>query len=137
MVIYPVPFFFGYGEALILSAVLVPKLMRSKKVFIIAFTISLITAIIGFIISSNKNVLRIPNSYDFLYVPIVYMVCYNLLRVLYIKIYNCEPTYNRSSWYDPGDGRRQNWLDVIVYVVPIFISLGFPIILTVVKSDLT
>ena len=137
MVIYPVPFFLGYGEALILSAVLVPKLMRSKKIFIIAFTISLITAITGFIISSNKNVLRIPNSYDFLYVPIVYMICYNLLRLLYIKIYNREPTYNRSSWYDPEDGRRQNWLDVIVYVIPIFVSLGFPIILTALRLKLT
>ena len=39
---------------------------------------------------------------------LAYIICYAALRHVYVRIYNIEPTYNRMSWFDPEDNRRQN-----------------------------
>jgi len=62
---------------------------------------------------------------DAMFSPFIYVVSYGLLRFLYKKIYNREPIYNRMSWYDLDSRRKQNLLDVIVAVVPIFFSALF------------
>lgn len=61
--------------------------------------------------------------------PFLYIILYALLRKLYKKLYEVEPTYYRASWYDPEERRRQNWLDVIVAIMPGFISITFPILI--------
>lgn len=54
--------------------------------------------------------------------PFFYVSTYGLLRQLYKSIYKREPTYYRASWFDPEDNRKQNWLDVFVYIGSMTIS---------------
>lgn len=87
----------------------------------------LFTALIA-IYPLTKIIEGIPHSgnlreTDFLFLPFFYLSAYGLLRQLYKSIYNREPTYHRMSWYDPEDGRKQNWLDFFVYVGSMVISI--------------
>jgi len=65
-----------------------------------------------------------------------YIICYAGLRHVYIRKYSIEPTYNRISWFDPDDGRRQNWLDVVVFVIPLLLSFIIPLMIVSWKSKL-
>lgn len=65
------------------------------------------------------------SSYSF-WNPFVYIALYGVLRYLNISIYHREPTYNKASWYDPSEGRKQNTLDVLVHLLPMGVSLIFP-----------
>ncbi|MFL5766002.1 MAG: hypothetical protein ACJ77K_18805 [Bacteroidia bacterium] len=55
------------------------------------------------------------------FMPFIYVASYGLLRSLYKRIYRREPTYCRSSWYDPDEKRDQNALDIVVFILPILL----------------
>ncbi len=70
------------------------------------------------------------NTWDGLLGPFAYVASYASLRFLYKRILRREPTYMRGSWYDWEEGRRQDWFDVAVHVLPWMIALAVPVLLT-------
>ncbi|WP_224490964.1 hypothetical protein [Robertkochia flava] len=122
--------------SLVLTGILVVlgfmKLLRSNRILLILTPISLVVGLWGMLISGVKTETINGNGAEFLIAPFVYLSSYSLLRMLYKKLYKVEPTYNRFSWYDKEEGRKQNWLDVTVHILPMV--LGFfvaPIILAI------
>lgn len=130
----PFMLFLGLGATCVVGVLTSYKLMRNNKVLIGLMIVSLGMAISQVILSINENTFKRATLSDALYSPLVYVISYNSLRYVYIRMYGLEPTYNRMSWYDPKDGRRQNWFAVVVYVAPLFLSLGFPILLAILKK---
>ena len=74
---------------------------------------------------------HIGSETDFLWGPFLYVLTYYLARRMYKSHYKMEPTYNRDSWYDPEEGREQNWADVSVAIFPIIIALLSPILIPI------
>lgn len=70
------------------------------------------------------------NKYDAFLAPGVYVGLFALLRAVYKRIHRTEPTWFPLSWFDPVAGRRQNWMDVITYAVPMMLSMIVPIWIT-------
>lgn len=119
----------GLGFTTLISVMGFMKLFRSNKTIQILLVITVLIGMIGIYFRTNLTELPHGNAADSLWGPFVYIALYGILRYLYIQIYKREPTYNKSSWYDPEDGRRQNWLDVAVYIIPMISSIGIPIII--------
>lgn len=92
--------------------------------------------LITFAISLLSIFIRTPEA-AMLSGAFVYTACYAALRYLFKPKYQMEPTYYRSSWYDPDEGRMQNWFDVVVFVVPLFLSFMIPFALIILKSNMT
>ena len=117
---------------LILTGVLVTcgfmKLLRSNRVLFILTPIAFIIGLYGVLIRGAQTEMVNGNGSDFLLAPFVYISSYALLRMLYRKVYKVEPTYERYSWYDAEEGRKQNWLDVTVHILPMMLSFVVPII---------
>jgi uncharacterized membrane protein len=103
------------------------KLLRSNKVLIILLTITFPIAIFGLIIRGVNTEMVNGNAADMLLSPFIYVASYALLRLVFKRIYKMEPTYERYSWY--SDGRKQNWLDVIVHVIPLMLSFTLPFLI--------
>ena len=102
------------------------KKLRNNRALIILSITSFLLAIPGVLI-------KVPEA-AMLTGAFIYLISYSLLRYIYIKKYSFEPTYNKSSWYDANEGRRQNWLDVIVYVMPILLSMIVPVAIIIAKA---
>src|SRR5690242_2758192 len=82
----------------------ISKKLRSTRTLI---TLLIFTGIIGGIgiwIRGQRYEMANGNAADDLLMPFAYMVTYGLLRKLYKRIYQVEPTYNSSSWYDEKEG---------------------------------
>ncbi|MBS7566278.1 hypothetical protein KHS38_17860 [Mucilaginibacter sp. Bleaf8] len=131
----PFMLFLGCGVTCVAILMASNKVMRNNKALLGLLIVSLCMAIFQVLLSLHENTFKKPTLSDSFYSPLIYVVSYNSLRYAYVQAYGVEPTYNRSSWYDPEDGRSQNWLDVVVYAFPIFFSMGFPIILAVLKTQ--
>jgi hypothetical protein len=102
------------------------KKLRNDRLLTILLLITLFFGGLGMI-------LKTPEASMFIG-PFVYIGSYGLLRYAYLNKYKIEPTYNRTSWYDADEGRKQNWLDVITFVIPIVLSFILPLILVIAKS---
>jgi len=63
----------------------------------------------------------------------IQVISYACLRLLFKRKYHFEPTYNRSGWYDAEDGRRQNWFDVLVFIIPLMLSFVLPLVIIILK----
>jgi hypothetical protein len=126
--------FLGLGTTCIIGVLTSNKLMRNNKVLVGLLIVSIAMTISQIVLSIHEKTFKRATLSDALYSPLVYVIFYNCLRHAYLRIFGIEPTYNRMSWYDPEDGRKQNWLDVIVYITPFFLSLGFPILLAILKN---
>jgi hypothetical protein len=105
------------------------KLLRSNKTLFILSIITAVIGIYGILIRGVQTELVNGNGADFLIAPFTYITTYAFLRMLYKKIYKVEPTYARYSWYDAEEGRKQNWFDVSVYILPMMLSFVVPIII--------
>jgi hypothetical protein len=111
------------------------KLLRKRKWTNRLLIIAGVLASFQLLLSIIKDSLTAPILSDTLYGPITYMASYLLLRKVYMRIYKVEPTYNYGAWYDPADKRRQNWLDILVHVLPFLISITVAIQLAILKSS--
>lgn len=105
------------------------KLLRSNKVLIILLTITFPIAIFGLIIRGVNTEMVNGNAANMFLSPFIYVASYTLLRLVFKRIYKMEPTYERYSWYDYSDGRKQNWLDVIVHLIPLMLSFTLPFLI--------
>ncbi len=105
------------------------KKLRNDTTLIILLVVTGIIGGIGIWIRDPEYEIPKGNEADFLIMPFAYVVAYKLLRKLYKSIYKVEPTYNRSSWYDYEEGRKQNWLDLLVHIAPIIISGLTPLVI--------
>lgn len=105
------------------------KMLRSDKLLFILTVLSAIFGIIGLGLRSEATEMVNGNGATAMISPFVYIVSYAMLRWIYKKIYKMEPTYNRSSWYDHEEGRKQNWLDVIVHIIPMILCWVVPILI--------
>jgi hypothetical protein len=119
--------YIGYILTGLLAVLGFMKVLRNDKLIKRIIFIALVFATFGFFIRSKENDIGIGFAPAVFASPLVYILSYALLRYLYKSFYRVEPTYNRSSWYDDEDGRRQNWLDVLVHVLPMFIAIIFPL----------
>lgn len=54
--------------------------------------------------------------------PIIYISTYQLLRIIFKKMKGIEPAYEFAATYDFTDKRKLNFLDYIVFVVPMGLS---------------
>lgn len=102
------------------------RYLRNNKSLKIAALVTLPLAVLGLLLETPEAAMF---SGAF-----VQVVSYGSLRFLFKRKYNFEPTYNRMSWYDDKEGRRQNWFDVIVFVVPLILSFIVPLALTILKE---
>ena len=106
------------------------KKLRDNKVILMLLFPALLLAAFGLLIRSPELQQKGANSADFFISPLIYLLSYGTLRHIYKKQYGVEPTYNRSSWYDPEEGRKQNGFDVLVFILPVFIAAIFPVLIT-------
>jgi hypothetical protein len=119
-------FYVGLAPAFILFMLVSYKKLRNGHRLKILSVFSFILAILGLVIKT-------PEAASFS-ISFFYIISYAFLRYLYLRKYGLEPTYYNYSWYDAEEGRRQNWLDVIVYVVPIFFSFIASLALLIAKA---
>jgi hypothetical protein len=121
----------AWGVSILLTDL---KLMRNNKVRMSCMGLGLMMSGTQIILAIHEHTFtRVTNS-DALHMPLFYLTVYNCLRYAYIKVYGVEPTYNKASWYDPKDGRKQNWFDVVVFFIPLLLSLGFVPFLAILKK---
>lgn len=120
----------GFGLCSIFWLLGISKKLRSDKRILIALIASVVITIIGCIIYSDNYKMTGMNASNIYFGPLIYMITYSTLRYIYKKKYNQEPTYNKSSWYDYEEGREQYWLDLVVYISPIFLSVLIPIVIS-------
>jgi hypothetical protein len=118
----------GYSLTGLLFLMGLGKKLRNDNIIKISLIVSLIVAVIGFLIRSEQTKMAAGNAADSFYSPLVYIATYAGLRYLYKRRYRVEPTYNRSSWHDYKEGRRQNWLDVTVHLLPFMLALVIPML---------
>lgn len=104
------------------------KWLRNDRVLLILLLGTAFLAAFGFVgrVPENPRL----NTWDGLLGPFAYVASYTSLRYLYKRIFRREPTYMRGSWYDWEEGRRQDWYDVSVHLLPMIIGLAVPVILT-------
>ena len=119
-------FYIGCVPMLIVFILISYKKLRDNKSLKIAASITFPIAVLGLLLKTPEAAMF---SGAF-----VQIISYAGLRFLFKRKYNFEPTYNRMSWYDDEDGRRQNWLDVIVFVIPLISSFILPLALTIIKA---
>lgn len=108
------------------------KKLRKDRTLFVLLLISIPIAVSGLLLRSPEYQMKGANGADILLGPFVYIVMYGGLRYVYKKIYKREPTYNRSSWYDPEEKREQNIMDVFAHVFPLMGAVLLPIIITAV-----
>lgn len=118
--IIPILIFLGFVGA---------KKIRQKSYCTVFLIFAAIYCLIGVFLRSDSYQLPNINGADSFFSPLAYLLSYLLLRKVYLRVYKIEPTYYRTSWYDPNEGREQNWFDLLVYVTPIFIALLVPLII--------
>ena len=104
------------------------KWLRNDRRLAVLFILTGVLAVIGVVgrVPGNARL----NSADGLLGPLAYVASYALLRQAYKSIYRREPTYERASWYDREEGRKQNWFDVTVHILPMLIGMAVPLIVT-------
>ena len=104
------------------------KWLRNDRVLWALLLATAVLAVYGLLERVPENT-RL-NTWDGLMGPFAYVASYASLRYLYKHIFHREPTYMRGSWYDWEEGRRQNWFDVAVHVLPMMVALAVPVLLT-------
>lgn len=104
----------------------VDKRLRNDKTLLAAGAIALVIGIIGFLIRNESTSMARGNAADFLFGPFIYVLTYRILRKLYKRIYNVEPTYVWLSGYDVEDMRGVNLFDKVVYVLPLLLGMVLP-----------
>jgi hypothetical protein len=120
-------FYIGYIPTGILAVLGFMKVLRNDKLIKTTFILALLFAILGFFIGIKDDDIGSGFAPAVFAAPLVYILSFTLLRFLYKVLYRVEPTYNRASWYDEGDKRKQNWFDVLVHVLPMLLSFVFPL----------
>lgn len=118
----------GLALTIITALAGVDKRLRSDKTLLIVSIVALTIALFGFLIRSESTEMARGNAADFLFGPFIYVLSYGLLRRLYKSIYNIEPTYVWLSGYDAEDLRKVNFLDKVVYVLPLLLGMVLPFI---------
>ena len=105
------------------------KLLRSDRTLIILTVLTIPIGVFGLCLIGDNTEMVNGNGATTLVSPFIYITSYALLRMLYKRIYKMEPTYERFSWYDAEEGRKQNWLDVTVHILPMLLGFIVPIII--------
>jgi hypothetical protein len=104
------------------------KLLRNDRLIKRVIISAMLFATVGFFLEIKGDDIGSGFAPAVFAAPLVYILSYALLRNLYKALYRVEPTYNRASWYDHEDKRRQNWFDVLVHILRWLLSLAFPFI---------
>jgi hypothetical protein len=120
--------YIGFVPMFIVYMLIIYKKLRNYKSISFVACITFLIAIPGLFIT-------VPEA-GVLTGGLIYIICYAALRHVYVKIYNIEPTYNRMSWFDNEDNRRQNWLDVVVFIMPLVLSFIIPLVIVILKSKM-
>ena len=118
----------GLALTIIIALAGIDKRLRSDRTLLFVGVIALTIGIVGFLIRSESTGMARGNAADFLFGPFIYVLSYGLLRKLYKSIYNVEPTYVWLSGYDAEDKRDVNFLDKVVYVLPLLLGMVLPFI---------
>jgi hypothetical protein len=121
-------FWIGLGLAGALELAGLELKLRDDVIITKVTVLTAILGVFGFALRSDALEMGAANAADWLWCPFIYITAYAFLRFLYKRTYHREPTYNRSSWYDPNDRRRQNSFDVAVHIVPIILSMSGPLL---------
>jgi hypothetical protein len=119
-------FYIGLVPMFVVFMLISYKKLRNDRLLKVSSIITLLFAIPGVLIRTPEAAMLMG--------AFVQVVSYAFLRYLFKRKYNFEPTYNRMSWYDHEEGRKQNWLDVIVFVVPTMLSFTIPLAIVILKA---
>jgi uncharacterized membrane protein YfcA len=119
-------FYIGCVPIFIIHILIFCKKLRNNKALKIAASVTFPFAVLGVLLKTPEAAMF---SGAF-----AQIISYAGLRFLFKRKYNFEPTYNRMSWYDNEEGRRQNWFDVIVFVIPLILCFIVPLALTIIKA---
>ncbi len=107
-------FFYGY------------KRFRNKTYFKFSIIISVITALIGLLISNAElliNQKSIISSSIFLFIPLISISCYYLFRLIHISIYNKEPKQMYYGNSGKGFNNGDFFYTIATFLLPIFIPI--------------
>jgi hypothetical protein len=118
----------GLALTVIIALAGVYKKLRTDKTLLVVGVAALTIGIVGFLIRSESTEMARGNAADFLFGPFIYVLSYGFLRKLYKSIYKVEPTYVWLSGYDAEDMRDVNFLDKVVYVLPLLLGMVLPFI---------
>jgi hypothetical protein len=105
------------------------KMLRSENVIKIVLVLAVVLAIFGVLLRNPQTKMTLGNAADTFFGPLIYILTYAFFRFTYRKKYGVEPTYNRASWYDPQEGREQNLFDLVVFIIPMVLSILVPLLL--------
>jgi hypothetical protein len=105
------------------------KLLRSDRTLIVLTILTIPIGVFGLYLRGDNTEMVNGNGSTYMISPFVYVTSFALLRMLFKSIYKMEPTYERFSWFDAEEGRKQNWLDVTVHIVPMLLSFVVPILI--------
>lgn len=123
----------GLALTIILALAGADKRLRSDRTLLVVGVVALTIGIVGFLIRSESTGVARGNAADFLFGPIIYVLSYGLLRKIYKSIYHVEPAYVWLSGYDAEDMRNVNFLDKVVYVLPLLLGMVLPFIGNVIE----
>lgn len=111
-----------YWGVLFLSVFL--GFLRSDRILFIHMALSCIMLYFGIkYFPLNLSCAGNENGAGFLFGPIVFVVCYSLLRMFYKKIFNFEPDIEAYSGYSSRDKRGLNFMDYLTLFIPTVLSV--------------
>lgn len=115
--------------------VIYAKLHRKKYVLGSLFFFGVVFAVIGLKLHSyTEYQMNDGHAASTFFAPLIYILFYQILRLLAKKITGVEPAYEYASSYDNVDNRKLNALDYIVFVLPFLLAVFSPSIIEVIKN---
>lgn len=121
----------GLSLSLLTGVLTMRNLVRSSKRIKYALMITGVLALIGLVIRSPSYQLKGANVADTLLSPFICILLYAIARYVFLKIYKREPTMRDDIFegIDDDTGRKISSADIIVHLIPFFISIFFPFII--------
>lgn len=121
----------GWGVFAITWILIFSKGIRSNRRVAIMLVVTGIFACEALIIRDYYH-REFDNEADYLISPFISAFLYSLLRFLFKSIKGVEPTFvgqHSWNWFDEEDGRNMTFFDVIVFLVPFWAGVYYPMIM--------
>lgn len=123
--------FFWIGNGLLIILHIGYKLLRKMQGFSVLFVITALIAVFGIYKTSDLTLEKNNSSGIWLVAPFLFVVCFGIFRLIFIKIFKNEPLMTRPymiSW-DDGEYRRLHFGDaiftILTYMTPILSLVYF------------
>ncbi|HEX8548380.1 MAG TPA: hypothetical protein VF691_15575 [Cytophagaceae bacterium] len=123
------------GGGLIIVFGFLVSYMKAKAVYYSLLGIAIVLAVIRIYYGDElENIVGISrgNTSNFLFSPLIYLIVFGILRMIFIEIYKKEPVFRSYLYsnYDYVAKRNQTLADHAVQYIPVFVAVLWPYIVT-------